>query len=524
MTKIPEIQAILDNRPGNKRYTYPMKLSMWMLASRLRKWNPRIAITEGKAEITKVRLIGGNAAEIPDTLFVQPARDIFDDPVYHDTVLLIYKRDMIFIEGDAEDVMNETLAALDFFNTWEESIRAAVESRDAFGRIIELTKPVIENLMTLSMLDGSVIFRSEPYNSGSARNDGSLPNYKDFEGFITPDGNTVSDWSNIPTEYYMRSRKKHLLGFYIAVEDERVAMFSVVENNRPFNPGDLQCLGLLSRIFSHIASIGKFSPIRPNVAVLKNLLDGMECEKSFLNQLDRAAPPSPCAGRMMAVFKADETINTMVLRRNLEQRLKRMNEVDFALDYHEGVVAICAEEKFTLFEKEIAKQRLTAQWQIGISLPFSDWNSLPFRYRQAVFAIEQNSINDGRLKFKKAVPKTEILEQPQPGLIKNSRDYAFNHILSLVSQNSDVRELLHPALYKLEQYDTMHKSSLGKTLFCFLENESNVTVTAEKLFLHRNSLRHRLERIEEITGVDLEKSAERAYIYFSYLIKKTADE
>jgi hypothetical protein len=51
-------------------------------------------------------------------------------------------------------------------------------------------------------------------------------------------------------------------------------------------------------------------------------------------------------------------------------------------------------------------------------------------------------------------------------------------------------------------------------------NERNVTLTAEKPFLHRNSLRYRLERIEEITGSDFKKSDERAYIYFSYLLKK----
>jgi purine catabolism regulator len=54
-----------------------------------------------------------------------------------------------------------------------------------------------------------------------------------------------------------------------------------------------------------------------------------------------------------------------------------------------------------------------------------------------------------------------------------------------------------------------------------LENERSITITAGKLFLHRNSLRYRLERIEEITGADLDNPGERAYIYFSYLIKNS---
>jgi hypothetical protein len=471
---------------------------MWMLAMRLGKWNPRLVITGGLPEITNVRMFSGDLPKTENTLFMGPAGEIFDDPVYRDKALLIHKRDMIFVDAqNPEDLLNDVFAALDFYNSWEEAVLCASEGPEAFKNIIELSESVLENQMALSMLDGAIIFASKNfYNTAQF-------SFDNFEGFITPDGKSARDWTNIPSEYFSASKAHHFLGFYITVKDERVGIFSVRESNRPFSPGDLQCLFILKDVFSRIASKGELSPIRPNAAVLEGLLKGLQIDKSFINQLDLAAPPPP---RILSVFKMEESKNTMIQRRNIEQRLKQLDEVDFALDYSGTVLAICTKEKFKIFEK-IIKARFITQWEIVISLPFSDWASLPFRYRQALYALERGNAGG---------------KKDETQSIVYCKDYAFSQIMELFCQNADVQELLHPALEVLERYDEAHKSSLGKTLFCFLENERNMSLSAQKLFLHRNSLRYRLEQIVNLTGVDLDNPAERAYIYVSYLLSGRA--
>jgi hypothetical protein len=405
---------------------------------------------------------------------------------------------MIFVDNQSpEDLLNDVFAALDFYNSWEEAVLCASEGAEAYKNIIELSESVLENHMVLSMLDGTIIFASENLDNPAQFN------FDNFEGFITPDGKSAKDWTNIPSEYFSTSKAHHFLGFYITVEDERVGIFSVLENNRPFSPGDLQCLSILSDVFSRIASKGELSPIRPNAAVLESLLKGLQIEKSFVNQLDMAAPPPP---RILSVFKTEDTKNTMVQRRNIEQRLKQLAEVDFSLDYNGTVLAICTKEKLKIFEEKIIKERFTAQWQIVISLPFSGWASLSFRYRQALYALERENAAGQK-------------DKPRQSIVY-CKDYAFSQIMELFCRNADVRELLHPALEVLEHYDKAHKSSLGKTLFCFLENERNMSLSAKKLFLHRNSLRYRLEQIVNLTDVDLDNPTERAYIYVSYLLTR----
>ena len=41
------------------------------------------------------------------------------------------------------------------------------------------------------------------------------------------------------------------------------------------------------------------------------------------------------------------------------------------------------------------------------------------------------------------------------------------------------------------------------TVNCFFENDLNVSETARQLFIHRNTLMYRLEKIRKLTGLDI---------------------
>ena len=42
-----------------------------------------------------------------------------------------------------------------------------------------------------------------------------------------------------------------------------------------------------------------------------------------------------------------------------------------------------------------------------------------------------------------------------------------------------------------------------RTLDTFLDEDANVARTAERLFTHRHTIRYRLERVRELTGLDV---------------------
>lgn len=57
---------------------------------------------------------------------------------------------------------------------------------------------------------------------------------------------------------------------------------------------------------------------------------------------------------------------------------------------------------------------------------------------------------------------------------------------------------------RLNCYDLEHDTEYVKTLYYYVLYNCNVNRTANKLSIHRNSLRHRLEKIEEISKIDID--------------------
>jgi PucR family transcriptional regulator, purine catabolism regulatory protein len=58
-------------------------------------------------------------------------------------------------------------------------------------------------------------------------------------------------------------------------------------------------------------------------------------------------------------------------------------------------------------------------------------------------------------------------------------------------------------------YDRAHASALLETLGVYLRANENLRRTAERLFVHVNTVNYRLRRIEAITGLDLADSRQR---------------
>ena len=62
---------------------------------------------------------------------------------------------------------------------------------------------------------------------------------------------------------------------------------------------------------------------------------------------------------------------------------------------------------------------------------------------------------------------------------------------------------------KIVQHDDRHNSDLIPTLKAFYASHGNLSRTAEILFLHRNTVSYRLQRIEELSGLHLDDEEDR---------------
>lgn len=79
---------------------------------------------------------------------------------------------------------------------------------------------------------------------------------------------------------------------------------------------------------------------------------------------------------------------------------------------------------------------------------------------------------------------------------------AYKYLLRIAVEGG-VRDAAIDAVARIADYDGERGSSLLPTLEEFLRRRGNISSTAESLFVHQNTLRQRLRRIGEISGLDL---------------------
>jgi PucR family transcriptional regulator, purine catabolism regulatory protein len=84
---------------------------------------------------------------------------------------------------------------------------------------------------------------------------------------------------------------------------------------------------------------------------------------------------------------------------------------------------------------------------------------------------------------------------------------AYRLLLSAMSENpAELQRFYAETVEPLVAYDEQYETDLVQTLEAFLDNDGNVAGTAQRLFTHRHTIRYRLERVRELSGLDVGSS------------------
>jgi DNA-binding PucR family transcriptional regulator len=84
---------------------------------------------------------------------------------------------------------------------------------------------------------------------------------------------------------------------------------------------------------------------------------------------------------------------------------------------------------------------------------------------------------------------------------------AYRLLLSAMSENpSELQRFFAETVEPLVAYDEQYETDLVRTLETFLEADGNVAGTAQRLFTHRHTIYYRLERVRELSGLDVSSS------------------
>lgn len=88
-------------------------------------------------------------------------------------------------------------------------------------------------------------------------------------------------------------------------------------------------------------------------------------------------------------------------------------------------------------------------------------------------------------------------------------DLHLHHLILQLQKNPSIMDMVADYLHPLIEYDLQHNSKLVETLKVYLQTNGLKKETSERLFIVRQTLYHRLEKIEQLLGNDFMKPEKR---------------
>ena len=184
----------------------------------------------------------------------------------------------------------------------------------------------------------------------------------------------------------------------------------------------------------------------------------------------------------------------------LQDFVLSINETDIAVVKHlEGEATAQELEQIAQSMEDTLKNELFIKVAIGIGTVANHLRELADAYKEAQTAIEVGKVFD--------TEKT----------ISNYENLGIGRLIYQLP--TTLCDIFLSEVFKKNSIDSLDQETLF-TINKFFENNLNVSETSRKLFVHRNTLVYRLEKIKKLTGLDLRQFDHAIVFKVALMVRK----
>jgi GAF domain-containing protein len=148
--------------------------------------------------------------------------------------------------------------------------------------------------------------------------------------------------------------------------------------------------------------------------------------------------------------------------------------------------------------QELATQMRT-EYAVGLSIGIGNACQHISDYRRG-FAEANEALQMGQ----NLAPDRSAEGKRQP-VVTHFNDLGVYRYLYKIARMDDLRDVYQDQISRIDSYDRRKNTDLLDTLETYLECAGNLTKTSERLFVHRNTLIQRLERLQSLCNIDLQE-------------------
>ena len=474
-----------------------MKLSMYILADCLKEFHPKLQIQEGKQNIQNVRILSDTSKMSRYSAYLSQLDEKH--------IVLINAHDVIVLEHeDIHQLLDILLDIFEKYNEWANGIYENIND----GCIAEiLLKGFAELTGNYYLLADPTFYVREQYGSEVFLE--KNPFYKEvLHKKIMPveilygisrnpkiRKKSVSSYLVHIPEY----KRQYCVNNLFVLTDHR-GWLVCLKDAKEYSKGEMQLQNEMGRMMEKW--LEKNSLVQSYLSISSILIDilenRIENKKIALQRLSGLTWEQNDAKVLYKLSeKNGNEENSYTIDRNLEVLLMHA----FVFRYRNELLilindSITSEKNI---EKELQNFLTRYDMYAGKSEKFTDIFDLSDQVDIASAACEYTGDPQHRI-----VSLTQV------------RLNYWSHLLI----EKSCMDLRHPAIDILKAYDREKHTNLLYTLRIFLQSNHNYKIAAEKLYVHRTTLMYRLERICELTDINLEDYKTQLELNISFMMEE----
>lgn len=174
-----------------------------------------------------------------------------------------------------------------------------------------------------------------------------------------------------------------------------------------------------------------------------------------------------------------------------------------------GVLAQARENEIVIFARLDPKAGIDTARHIAANIRHQAHSEFPNDPLAAGIGRARDSLDglrDSYREARQAMTMARRLADPNPLYFGELNVY---RLLFLLEHSPELAAFCNETIGALIEYDRAQHTELVETLSAYFAHKGNLSATAEALFVHRNTLLYRMERIREISGLDLDNPETR---------------
>ncbi len=478
-----------------------MRLSMWILADWLEVYHPTCNIQEGKRTLRNARLYSEGLQMERSTVYVGSA-DGFIDGV-RDKVLCANEHDLMLLDSsDVNEILNKILDAFDYYNSWSDQLNENIKTDYSLDDLLRDSEPVFNRMLCLA--DASYYVYAQ---TGFEKRAETNP---DTKSVLTDHIMTLDSIMAINEDKRIRLYNPHTYlldvktGIRCAVRNlffrgQHRGWLITDKERGDYTRGETDVQDELGDMVERwIEYHQNQKELVEKSGVLLQILEGIciRGEEGYR----RVESLNWRRGDELYVYVIRFGAGGESPAYLLDRKLEKLGAV-FSV-HHEGNLILVQNASLTdtgAFRTELLQLLERASCYCGKSPVFNDVFELKTNYELAAVAADFGENRSDRLR--------EIESAALP--------YYFSLI-----EKYDRAGVTHPVLQTLLAYDDKHNTQLFQTLKIYLQCERNYILTAKALHLHRNSLIYRVQRIIDLTAVDLDSFKTRLHLLMAIELER----